>query len=111
MKTILIALITLVCLASCQKEDDTVPVQNEIAQIKVEVFGTDNFILGWRTSDLEEGFWNKNEYVGSTTLVFALHEADTLEVGGSNVQLKAYVNEKLTVEVQSDGYLQLKIPN
>lgn len=111
MKTILITLIALVCLVSCQKEDDTIPVQNEIAQIKVEAFGTDNFILGWRTSDLEEGFWNKNEYVGSTTLVFALHEADTLEVGGSNVQLKAYVNEKLTVDVQSDGYLQLKIPN
>ena len=111
MKTLVLFLIAgLLLVTSCQK-DDTVIVPNDYTvQVTVKAYGDSPFIFGWRTSDMEDGYWNKWLEEDSLTLVVALGVMDTLEVGSYGNRIVAYFGEVLYVDTTFSEYLRLRLP-
>jgi len=111
MKTFVLLLIAgLLLVTGCQK-DDTVVVRNDhTAQVTVKAYGDSSFIFGWRTSDMEDGYWNKWLEEDSLTLVVALNVMDTLEVGSYGNRVVAYFDDVLYVDTAFSEYTYLRLP-
>lgn len=79
-------------------------------QVTVKAYGDSTFIFGWRTSDMEAGYWNKWVDEDSLTLVVALDVLDTLEVGSYGNRILVYFDEVPYVDTTFSGYLRLRLP-
>lgn len=110
MKTLLTLLLTCLFLASCQK-DDTIIVPNDYStQVTVKAYGDSTFVFGWRTSDMEDGYWNKWVEEDSLTLVVSLDVLDTLEIGSYGNRITAYFDDVLYVDTTFSEYTYLRLP-
>lgn len=111
MKTILLLItVCTLALASCQKEDTIVVPNNYSVQVTVKAYGDSTFVFGWRTSDMEDGYWNKWIDEDSLTLVVTLDALDTLEVGSYGNRITAYFDDVLYVDTTFSEYTYLRLP-